>query len=58
MVKMIPPNKYDLSISRYKPVVYEEVKYEKPDVIMEKILKYEKEIESDIKQIKKMLTDG
>lgn len=28
------------------------------DVIMEKVLKYESEIESEIKQIKKMLKDG
>ena len=57
-VKEIRENKYDLSISRYKPIEYEEVKYEKPDVIMEKVLKYESEIESEIKQIKKMLKDG
>lgn len=57
-VKEIRENKYDLSISRYKPIEYEEVVYEKPDVIMEKVLKYESEIESEIKQIKKMIKDG
>ena len=57
-VKDIKANIYDLSISRYKPIEYEEVKYEKPDVLMEKVLKYESEIESEIKQIKKMLKDG
>jgi type I restriction enzyme M protein len=50
-VKDIIGNKYDLSISRYKPVEYEEVIYEKPDVIMEKVLSLEKEIANDIKQI-------
>lgn len=57
-VKEIRENKYDLSISRYKPVEYEEVEYEKPNVIMEKVLKLEKEIESDISQIKRMLKNG
>ena len=56
-VKEICENKYDLSISRYKPIEYEEVEYEKPDVIMEKVFKLENEIESDIQQIKKMLPD-
>ena len=54
-VKEIRENKYDLSISRYKPIEYEEVKYEKPDVIMEKVLKYETEIAKDISEIKKYL---
>ena len=51
-VKEIRENKYDLSISRYKAVEYEEVEYEKPDVIMEKVLKLENEIVTDIKRIK------
>ena len=54
-VKEIRENKYDLSISRYKPVEYEEIEYEKPDVIMEKVLSLEKEIEMDIKKIKKII---
>jgi len=54
-LKEIKENKYDLSISRYKKIVYEEIKYEKPDVIMEKVLAYEAEIVSDIQHIKKML---
>ena len=48
-VKEIRENKYDLSISHYKPIEYEQVEYEKPDVIMEK------EIEMDIKKIKKII---
>jgi len=55
-VKEIRENKYDLSISRYKPFEYEEVEYEKPDVIMEKVLKLEREITKDIKNIKKYLS--
>jgi type I restriction enzyme M protein len=53
--KDIRENKYDLSISRYNPIEYEEVVYEKPDVIMEKVLKYEAEIATDIDAIKKYL---
>ena len=51
----IKANKYDLSISRYKPVEYEEVVYENPDVIMKTVLKLEKEIENDIKAIMEKL---
>ena len=39
----------------YKPIEYEEIVYEKPDVIMEKVLKYESEIAKDISEIKKYL---
>lgn len=55
-VKDIRDNKYDLSISRYKPVEYEEKSYEKPDVIMGRILVLEKEIAADIYNIQKYLT--
>ena len=57
-IKEIRNNKYDLSISRYKPIEYEEVEYEKPDVIMEKVLKLEKDIEMNIKKIKKIIPNG
>lgn len=55
-VKDIRENKYDLSISRYKPIEYEEIVYKKTDVIMEKVLNLEKDITQDINSIKKMLT--
>lgn len=54
-VKDIRDNKYDLSISRYKPIEYEEIEYEAPDVLMDKVLNLEKEIAEDIKSIKKMM---
>ncbi len=53
--KGIKENKYDLSISRYKPIEYEEIEYEKPEVIMNKVLKAEKKIEQDIEQIQEMI---
>lgn len=42
--KEIKENNYDLSISKYKEIEYEEVVYEKPTVIKKKILKYENNI--------------
>lgn len=51
----IKNNNYDLSISRYKPIEYEEIEYEKPEVIIEKVLKLEKEIEENMKEIKELL---
>ena len=37
-------NDYDLSINRYKEVVYEAVKHERPKVILKRLAKLEKEI--------------
>lgn len=54
-VNDIKENKYDLSISRYKKIEYEEVEYEKPETIMEKVLSLEKDIARDISDIKKFL---
>jgi type I restriction enzyme M protein len=51
----IRTNKYDLSISRYKQIVHKEIEYEKPDAIMDKIAKLEKEIAEDIEDIKAMI---
>lgn len=47
----IKKNNYDLSISRYKPIEYEDVEYEKPDEISKKLLMLESEITNDIKEI-------
>ncbi len=51
----IRANKYDLSISRYKEIEHTEIEYEKPDVIMDKVLELEKEIVRDIEEIKAMM---
>jgi type I restriction enzyme M protein len=37
-------NGYDLSINKYKEVIYEKINYDSPKVIMEKIDKIDKEI--------------
>ena len=54
-VKDIRDNKYDLSINRYKEVVYEEKVYEKPAVIIEQIETLDKERADLLKQLKAML---
>ena len=51
----ITSNKYDLSINRYKEVVYEEESYEEPKVILEKLVTLENDILSDLKALEKML---
>jgi type I restriction enzyme M protein len=54
-VKEIRDNKYDLSINRYKEVVYEEKVYEKPEVIIGEIETLDKERAALLKQLKSML---
>lgn len=54
-VKEIQDNKYDLSINRYKEVVYEEKTYEKPSVIISQIEALDKERAELLKQLKAML---
>lgn len=51
----IADNDYDLSINKYKEIEYEEVVYEKPEVILEKIETLEKSILEDIAVIKGMV---
>ncbi len=54
-VSEIRDNKYDLSINRYKEVVYEEKVYEKPAMIIEQIEALDKERADLLKQLKEML---
>lgn len=55
-VKEIRDNKYDLSINRYKEVVYEEKVYEKPEVIIGQIEVLDKERHQLMNQLKKLLS--
>ncbi|MFH0711553.1 MAG: N-6 DNA methylase [archaeon] len=55
-VEEIIGNDYDLSISKYKEIEYEEVVYEKPEKIMGKIEKLEKEIIEGIKNLNQSLS--
>lgn len=51
----IVDNGYDLSINRYKEVVYEEVQYDPPGQILEEISNLEAEIQQGIKELEEML---
>ena len=51
----IKTNKYDLSINRYKEVVYEEEVYEAPKVILSRLMDLEQEIMADLKELEGML---
>jgi len=51
----IAANKYDLSINRYKEVVYEEEEYEDPKVILQRLKGLEREIMADLDELEGML---
>jgi type I restriction enzyme M protein len=51
----IKANNYDLSISRYKEIEYEEIRYEMPEVIIEKIEELEERILDNIAELKVLL---
>jgi len=54
-VAEIQKNNYDLSINRYKEVVYEQKVYEKPTVIIQEIEEIDKERAELLQDLKKML---
>ena len=54
-VEEIVENGYDLSISRYKEIPYEEIKYENPKVFLERLDLLEKEITSEINSLKRLI---
>ena len=51
----IEGNSYDLSISKYKEEVYEEIKYDEPRVILEKLHSMEENISKGIKDLKEII---
>lgn len=53
----IAANDYDLSINKYKEIDYEEVDYDPPQVIIERIESMEREIADGLEDLKKMLGD-
>jgi type I restriction enzyme M protein len=52
--KEIVENNYDLNLSTYKEEVYEEVQYEKPDVIFGKLENIEADIQKGLAELKKI----
>jgi len=51
----IVENKYDLSINRYKEIVYEEVHYDPPRKIIEEVEGLEREILKGLAELKEMV---
>jgi type I restriction enzyme M protein len=51
----IAANNYDLSINRYKEVAHEEVEYEPPKVILQKLRSLEDEIRTDLDELERLL---
>lgn len=54
-VEEIQKNEYDLSINKYKEVIYEKVEYEPTDVIIGKIDALEADIQKEMSELKKLL---
>ena len=48
-------NYFDLSINKYKEIVYEPVEYDPPEVILYRIDEMEKEIQENMAELRKML---
>ncbi len=53
--KEIVANKYDLSLNRYREIVHEEVEYEDPRTMIDRLKTLEKEIASDLQELEAML---
>ncbi len=51
----IADNKYDLSVNRYKKVIYEEERYEPPKVILKQLKDMEAEIQEELNVLERML---
>jgi type I restriction enzyme M protein len=51
----IAANGYDLSINRYKEIEYEEVQYDPPKVILQRLRDLEDEIRQDLNALEEML---
>jgi len=54
-VEEIVENNYDLSINRYKEIVYEEVEYDPPKVILQELRELEDDIRKDLDDLERML---
>lgn len=54
-VDEIRENGYDLSINKYKEIEYEEVVYDEPKVILERVKEFEEEIQLGIKELERMI---
>jgi type I restriction enzyme M protein len=53
--KEIKDNGYDLSINRYKEIVYEEVEYEKPEELIASIKELDAERQEALSNLENMI---
>ena len=53
----IVENAYDLSINKYKEIIYEKVEYEAPEVIIARIEELSKSIDEKMRELKVMLNE-
>lgn len=53
----IVKEEYDLSINKYKEIVYEKIEYEKPEIILEKLEELNKETERALEELRGMLNE-
>lgn len=51
----IAENDYDLSINKYKEIVIEKKKYEKPNIILKRVVEMEAEIQKNLKELEGIL---
>lgn len=57
-VEEIRKNAYDLSINKYKEIVYEPIKYDPPEVILGRIEELESSIQKEMAELKEMLKEN
>ena len=57
-VDEIRENDFDLSINKYKEIVYEPVEYDPPEVILDRIDELEKEIQDNMAELRKLLNSN
>ncbi|MNE92471.1 hypothetical protein D3C80_1902000 [compost metagenome] len=50
-------NGYDLSINRYKEIVYEKVEYDAPSVIIDRLEQLDQEIASKMQELRGLLDE-
>ena len=51
----IVENDYDLSINKYKEIVVEKKEYEKPEVILKRVIDMEDEIQQKLKELEELI---
>ena len=48
---------YDLSINRYKEIVYEKVEYDAPEVILDRLDKLSQDINSKMEELRRLIRE-